>query len=176
MNIGTIKQYLYYLLITLKSKFSHILNETKSGILIGMTVRLFLFGTIGTIIISWSIWGLIVSWLDPTEAGTLGFLLFFLAVFLAVASTSALLGYIVRRVTAGNQLPAHSVRPAIRQGMLLGLFVDLLLFLQLLRLMQWWVVAIATILFLSIEFVFLSYDRGSHRHQSTNSGWNSFSE
>lgn len=115
---------------------------------------------------SWTIWGLIILWLDPLQAGPAGFALFFLSLFLAVAATAALAGYGVRRLLGAQALPAYSVRPALRQGIFIAMFLDLLLFLQLWRLVQWWVVLLALCFFLFLEFMFLSYDRGTRQQHS----------
>lgn len=124
-----------------------------------MTVRVFFIGSLITTIISWAIWAAIILWLDPLSAGWLGYVLFFLVLFLAVASTSGIIGYVVRRIITPQQLSAYAVRVALRQGLLLGAFLDILLFLQLTRLYQWWIAVIVIVLFLSIELVFLSFDR-----------------
>ena len=129
-----------------------------------MTVRIFLLGSLASIVLSWGVWALIIMWLDPVEAGWIGFLLFFLALFLAVASTAALLGYGVRRLLQPGQLPAYRVRTAMRQGIWLGVFLDILLLLQLQRLLQWWITVIAIVLFLSLELLFLSYERSGNNH------------
>ena len=124
-----------------------------------MTLRTFFLGSIAGIILGWIVWLAIVFWLDPIQAGTFGFILFFLALFLAVASTAALIGYALRRILAPGHHPAYSVRPSLRQGIWLGIFFDLLVLLQLLRLSRWWLTLIIIIFFISLEFVFLSYDR-----------------
>ena len=124
-----------------------------------MTVRSFVIGSCVTTIMAWAIWVAIIMLLDPTKAGLLGYILFFLTIFLAVASTSGLIGYIFRRLITPHQLTAYAVRTSLRQGLLLGLFLDILLFLQLSKLYQWWLIVIAIILFLVIELVFLSLDR-----------------
>ena len=129
-----------------------------------MTVRVFLLGSLVAASAAWGIWAMIIQWLDPDRAGLFGYVLFFLALFLAIASTLSLIGYGVRRVLIPAQLPAYRVRYSIRQGILLGAFTDLLLFLQLLRLARWWLVLLLIIVFVSTEFVFLSYDRASRRY------------
>lgn len=128
-----------------------------------MTVRTFIIGSLLAGIISWSIWIAIIILLDPVQAGWLGFILFFLALFLAVASTVALIGYAARRLMAPEQLAAYAVRSALRQGALLALFLLLLLFLQLMRLYQWWLAVVAIVLFISVELMFLGYDRTTYR-------------
>ncbi len=125
-----------------------------------MTVRTFILGAIAMMVLSVGVLAMIVSWIDPrSSAAAMGFVLFFLAMFLAVASLAALLGYLFRSLFLAKELPAYRVRPALRQGVLLGAFVDLLLFLQLERLLIWWVSAIIVLLFLVIELVFISYDK-----------------
>lgn len=129
-----------------------------------MTIRIFLIGTLVSIAISWGILTLIVTSLDPSEAGVLAFSLFFLGSFLATASTAALVGYGVRRFLVRGQHPAHSVRPSVRQGVWIALLLDILLFLQLLRLLRWWIAFIIVLLFLSLEVLFLNYDRNTRPH------------
>lgn len=126
-----------------------------------MTIRTFLVGTTISIGASWAILALIITSLDPSQASSLAFTLFFLVMFLAAASTAALLGYGVRRFLLSSQHPAHSVRPSLRQGIWLALLLDILLFLQLLHLLRWWIAFIIVLLFLSLEVLFLNYDRNS---------------
>lgn len=133
-----------------------------------MTVRLFIIGSILTSISSWGIWVLILKYLDPKIAGSIGYFLFFLSLFLAVASATALLGYAFRRLIAPELLATYAVRPALRQGIMLGIFLDFLLILQLVRLYKWWLAVIAIILFITTELIFLSYGQASKRttHQA----------
>jgi hypothetical protein len=132
-----------------------------------MTIRIFIGGTLMTLLASVAIFAMIIYWLDPIEAGALGFVLFFLSLFLVIASFSALIGYAVRRFLFSRQHPAYSVRPSLRQGVWLGIFLDILLFLQLFRLLQWWIAFIIVLLFLSLEVLFLGYDRHSKTTSQT---------
>jgi hypothetical protein len=128
-----------------------------------MTVRVFVIGSLTAAIGSWLLWLLVILYLDPNRAGVPGFFLFFLTLFLAVSSIAALLGFGVRRFIARDILAAYAVRTALRQGVLLGLFLDLLLVLQLVNLYRWWLAVIAIIFFIATEFIFLGYDRSRNR-------------
>jgi len=130
-----------------------------------MTVRTFLLGSVVAILISWAVWLLVLFWMNPLTTGTLGFVLFFLTLFLVIASSTALVGYGLRRLVAGSQLPTYSVRYSLRQSVLLGLLVNVNLLLQLTRLLRWWLVLIIIAVFISIEFFFLSYDQSIIRRQ-----------
>ena len=124
-----------------------------------MTVRVFIIGSFLTAIIGWSIWLAIILLLDPLQAGILGFVLFFLALFLAVASSASLAGYLVRRLVAPTIFSAYTVRVALRQGLWLSLFLNLLLLLHLSELYRWYLGVFLIVIFLSVELVFLSIDR-----------------
>ena len=128
-----------------------------------MTVRLFVIGSLLAVVAGVVSFGLTITQLAPGTAGPVGFTLFFLSLFVAVASLAALLGYAVRRIVLPRTFPAYLVRTSVRQGVLLGIFVTFLLFLQLLRLYQWWIGLIAIAVFISLELVFLSYDRVNRR-------------
>jgi len=80
------------------------------AIIRSMTVRTFLGGSLAGAIIGWGVWLLILNLIDPTEAGLIGYILFFLTLFLAITSTIGLLGYAIRRVLAPGQLSTYRVR------------------------------------------------------------------
>jgi hypothetical protein len=134
-----------------------------------MTVRVFIIGSLLAAAGSWAMWLLIIRYLDPGQAGLLGFFLFFLTLFLAASSTASLLGFGLRRLISREVLAAYAVRAALRQGVLLGLFLNLLLVLQLANLYTWWLAIIAIVLFITTELIFLGYDR-SHRRTSRQTG------
>lgn len=130
-----------------------------------MTVRLFLVSLLLIFVTSTSIWLMIINWLEPRQNGWLGFAFFFLTFFLATGSGFSLLGYGARAFVIPHTLPAYRVRHSLRQGFLLAGFLNLLLLLQLMRLVQWWVVLILVFLVLSMELVFLSYERTYQRYR-----------
>lgn len=128
-----------------------------------MTILVFLVGSAAAAVIGWGTWALIITYLDPIRAGVLGFLLFYLALYLAVAASASLIGYLLRRLLQPQRLASYAVRPAARQGLILAGFLDLLLLLQQLRLYRWWVGAIVAGIVVMIELVFISYDFARRR-------------
>lgn len=132
-----------------------------------MTVRLFLSGSVLATGIFWGIWLLVINWINPIGTPVVGLVLFFLTLFLALASTAAFGGYILRRFITPGQFAAYRVRVSLRQAVWLGLLLDLLLFLQMQRLLRWWVTLIIIILFLSLELLFLTYDQSTIRRRRT---------
>ena len=134
-----------------------------------MTIRLFIIAsTVALAIGSLSFAG-VVTQLDPEQAGTAGFVLFFLSLFTAVASAACLAGYGLRRIFIRQQFPAYTARTSLRQALIIGVFVAVVLFLQLLRLYRWWIALGLVALLVCLEVVFLSYGRANQRHnESTN--------
>jgi hypothetical protein len=111
---------------------------------------------------------MIIMWVDPTSgAAGLPFVLLFLALFLFISSFASLAGYLFRTLFLRSQLSAYRVRPSLRQGIFLGVFCDLLIFLQLQRILVWWVSGIIILLGIVIELVFLSYDKHGTRNRET---------
>lgn len=131
-----------------------------------MTVRTFVASSLAAAAIGWTAWGLIIAFLDPGQAGLLGYLLFFLALFLATAASTSLLGYAIRRLLQPQRLTFYAIKPAVRQGVMLGVFLDAMLLLQLLRLYRWWVGVVVTIIVVTFELIFVSYDLARRRPQS----------
>lgn len=130
-----------------------------------MTIRTFVWGSGLVTVVTSAIWAMIIVWLNPYQAGWIGFVLFFLALFLAIASLASLVGYGIRRLVIAEQLPAYRVRYSVRQGGLLGLLAAVLMGLQLARVARWWLVLIVVVLFVTTEFIFLSYDRAAERYR-----------
>lgn len=124
-----------------------------------MTVKTFIIGSLLCATLGLVIWLLVFFFLDPTQAGIVGYLLFFLSFFLMVASVAGLVGYGARRILQAAQLSAYSVRSALRQGIMLAVFASLLLLLIRIRVYQWWVAVILTVLFVCTELMFFTYDR-----------------
>lgn len=128
-----------------------------------MTVRAFILGSFIGAAIGCGMWLLVVTQMKPDQASWLGFTLFFLSLFLAIASIGGLLGYFVRRLVTDKAFGPYTVRTSLRQGIMLGVFFVVLLFLQLMRIYQWWIAIILIVLCASFELVFLSYDKAHAR-------------
>lgn len=133
-----------------------------------MTVKTFIIGSVLSGIIGASLWFLVVTQIQPERAGVIGFLLFFLSLFVAISSLASLVGYGLRRIIMRSVFPAYSVRTSLRQGLMMSIFFSLLLFLQLMRLYRWWISLVLIAILAAVEVVFLSYERTNHRQPEKN--------
>lgn len=126
-----------------------------------MTLRTFIIGSVLTSFVSAGILIVTITQLNPYMAGAIGFILFFMSLFVLLSSVVAVIGYVIRRLIFPRHFPTYLVRTSVRHGLMTGLFVDILLFLQLLRLYRWWISIIVIAIFISFELIFFSYDRAS---------------
>lgn len=104
---------------------------------------------------AWIAWIFVIHSVDPTQAGLLGFLLFYGTLSIAVLGTSVLFGTLLRVWFRPAQVLYRQTLRSFRQGFLLtGLFVGtLFLFAQ--NIFHWWTAMLLMLLFILIELLFV---------------------
>jgi len=104
-------------------------------------------------ILCWLSFFMVIFFINPQEAGFLGFFLFYLSLFLALTDTFALAGFFLRIWLLDRPIFTQVI-VSFRQAIWFSLFVVFCLILQSKRLLNLWVI-ILSILFLSfIESLF----------------------
>ncbi len=107
--------------------------------------------------IGWGAWILILFSTNPFEAGFLGFVLFYLALFIALVGTMSLLGFIVRLwILKREEVVLRQVTTAFRQSILLSVLVAGSLYLQSRGVLAWWNIIIFIIVLGLIELFYIS--------------------
>jgi len=102
--------------------------------------------------ICWGVFVFIINLVDPTRTNWLGFLLFYAALFLAVAGTAALLGFVVRFKLLRHELAFRVVRLAFKQSFIFALFIVCLFILLSRNLFSWLNLLMLIIIFAIWEF------------------------
>lgn len=122
-----------------------------------MTLKQYLIlMTIGTII-CWLTWLLLIFSVSPADAGLTGLLFFYFSLGLAILGTFSVLGFIIKRsVIKNDDAVFRHVKKTFRQGMLVSLYLIILLVLQSQNLLSWWNALILVMIFIIIEFAYLS--------------------
>lgn len=124
-----------------------------------MTLKLYLIWmSIGTII-AWGAFWLVLTFVNPETAGTLGFALFYLALFLGTTGTLTLFGFAWRYWRHREEPLYRHVSVSFRQGMFLALMVVVALFLQQKRMLTWWNLSLLVVGITLLEVVLLSVRR-----------------
>ena len=105
----------------------------------------------------WGIFLFVASLVDPTSTNWLGFSLFYLALFLSLSGTGALIGFIVRFFVAKKELAFNLVKLSFRQSFLFALFIVFLLILKSQQLFNWLNLLLLLIIFTILELFLTSY-------------------
>lgn len=122
-----------------------------------MTLKQYLFSMFLGTAVTWTTVGLIVAFVDPTQAGPVaaGTLLF--ALLLGLTGILAVLGVIVRVfVLRRRGLVSEHVRVSLRQGAFIALLASLSLLLAHLKLFAWWNIALAIAALAIAEYFFIT--------------------
>ena len=102
---------------------------------------------------------LILFRVDPANAGFLGFCLFYLSMFLAVAGALSILGFVIRVFSHRGEMLSRLVALSFRQAVLLAALAVGALALHAHGLLSWWnsilLVAAVTI----VEFLFIPLEK-----------------
>ena len=88
-----------------------------------MTLRSYLTTMIFTTIICWTIFFFVVWTVNPQASNSVGFLLFYISLFLALVGTAAIVGFLVRFVGLKRDLIFRSVKEAFRQSFLFAFLI-----------------------------------------------------
>jgi len=125
-----------------------------------MTLKSYLWGMKIGAVLSFAAWTLVVVNVDPRQSGLAGALFFYGSFFLFLSALFALFFTWLRKKTqAGDEMAFHHVGASFRQGILLALLANGLLFLQSLRVLTWWDGALALAGVFLVEFYFLTRRR-----------------
>lgn len=124
-----------------------------------MTLKSYLFVMSALTAFCWGIFIFVASLVDPTMTNWLGFVLFYISLFLALSGTSALVGFIFRFVALKKELAFNLVKIAFRQSFLFSLFVIFLLVLKSQQLFNWLNLFLLVIIFAILELFFISYKK-----------------
>ena len=124
-----------------------------------MTLKSYLFVMGVLTAICWGILLFVANLVDPSATNWLGFLLFYLAFFLSLSGTIALLGFLLRFVVLKKKLAFNLVKTAFRQSFLLSLFIVILLILKSQSLLNWLNLILLVSIFLVLELFLISYKK-----------------
>ena len=124
-----------------------------------MTLRWYLIIMALATVLCWSAFGYIIRTVNPEITNWLGFLLFYLSLFLALIGTMSIIGFIIRFISLKHELAKYSVVVAFRQSFLFAFFIIMVLFLLSHKLFTWLNLIFLIVALSALEFFLLSYRR-----------------
>ena len=121
-------------------------------------------------LLAWSGWLMVLFRVDPTEAGTLGFFLFYLTLLFGLTGVFSLVGLLVRAWIHKKELLFRLVWLSFRQGISYALLLVIALFLKAQDLFVWWNVFLLILIFTAVEYLFLTLRKKEGALESTYEG------
>lgn len=122
-----------------------------------MTLKHYLTSTGGATAVAWTLLTVIVLSINPFAAEPVVLAVFYLTLFLALAGSFSVVGFVLRLGLLGKRrLVAFQVFVAFRQGILLAVLAVLLLYLRTVSQLNWLSVGLALVGLTILEFVFIS--------------------
>jgi hypothetical protein len=124
-----------------------------------MTLRQYLILMTISAVFCWMIWGFVIYFVDPTVAGIMGFIFFYLSLFLSLVGTLSVLGLLLRKKFGKEEFIFKTVTISFRQAILLGLMIIGALILKSQKLLTWWNIIFLILALIIMEFFFISYSK-----------------
>jgi len=94
--------------------------------------------------------------INPQAAGIIGFVFFYLSLFLALVGTFSLLGISIRFLFKRNEILYKQINASTRQSILLSILLIITLILQSQNYLYWWDILIVIFILSFIELFFVS--------------------
>lgn len=122
-----------------------------------MTLKNYLWLMALTTGILWGVFAFVLKTVDPQITNWIGFLLFYISLFLALTGTAAIVGFFVRFKVLKHELIFNLVKTAFRQSFLFAFLIIAVLFLLSQRLFSWLNLLLLIALISVFEFFLIGY-------------------
>jgi len=121
-----------------------------------MALRLYKFGLFVSLLLSGFLWFLLLLSVNPFLAPFWIIILFYLTMFIVLTSLLAILSFNLK-VKAGNKEVIYShIVPTLRQSAFTSFVIVGLIFLEQLKVLNWWVAGLLIIAMLLVELYYRS--------------------
>lgn len=121
-----------------------------------MSLRLYLFGLFVTIIISFSLWLLLLFNVNPYLAPTWIIFTSYFTLFLFICGIFSIIGFYAKVWVSNREVIFSHLLPTLRQSAILSLIITGLLLLQQIKVLNWWVACLFITSLIMLELFFRS--------------------
>ncbi|OQA38747.1 MAG: hypothetical protein BWY51_00773 [Parcubacteria group bacterium ADurb.Bin316] len=124
-----------------------------------MTLKQYILTMTVVTLFCWCAWFFILWTVNPEITNWIGFTLFYTSLFLALAGTAAVVGFIIRFIIFKEELVYRLVKEAFRQSFLFAALVIVSLILLAQDLFSWLNMLLLVIGLSALEFFILSWQK-----------------
>ena len=133
-----------------------------------MTLRSYLIIMAIATLVCWGALAFIVFTVNPDATNWIGFLLFYISLFLAVAGTASIVGFVVRFIALRRELATQAVREAFRQSFLFSILIVAILLMLAYHLFTWLNLILLVVGLSVLEYFMLNYNTRNVEHVAHN--------
>ncbi|PIR13078.1 hypothetical protein COV49_03380 [Candidatus Falkowbacteria bacterium CG11_big_fil_rev_8_21_14_0_20_39_10] len=108
-------------------------------------------------LVCWGLWAFVLWSVNPETTNWLGFSLFYLALFLSLAGTAAIIGFLVRFIFLKRQLAFRAVKIAFRQSFIFAFLITTSLVLLAYDLFTWLNLVLLVVGLSALEYFLISH-------------------
>lgn len=125
-----------------------------------MTLRRYLFLMSVASLLCWLAWIFVLLSIDPATSGLLGFMFFYLSLWLAVVGSFSVLGFLARRlVIHEDEIVFRHVKQTFRQSIIVASLTVLALLFLAHELLAWWNVMLLILAAVFVEGIIFTNRR-----------------
>jgi len=124
-----------------------------------MTLKNYLIFMGSTTALLWGLFFFVINLINPDTTNWLGFVIFYLALFLALSGTTALVGFFIRFKIMKKDLAVRAAKTAFRQSFLFSFLLSAILFLLSQKLFSWFNLILLVVIISIIEFLLISSNK-----------------
>lgn len=121
-----------------------------------MALKLYLFGLITTLLISFCLWILLIFTISPFQAPTWIILLFYITFFIMLSALFSLINYYYKVWATNREVIFSHLGPSLRQAALLALIATSCLFFEQIKVLNWWIAGMIVVATGLVELYFRS--------------------
>lgn len=121
-----------------------------------MALKLYLFGLITTLLLSFFLWILLIFTISPFQAPTWIILLFYVTFFIMLSALFSLINYYYKVWATNREVIFSHLGPSLRQAALLSLIATSCLFFEQIKVLNWWIAGMLLVAASLIELYFRS--------------------
>lgn len=124
-----------------------------------MTLRAYLIIMSIATLACWGAFVFVLNTINPFATNWVGFLLFYISLFLSLMGTISIVGFLIRFACLKHELAFRAVKAAFRQSFLFAFLIVAVLFLSSRDLLTWLNLLLLVAGLSLIEYFLISYDR-----------------
>jgi len=130
-----------------------------------MTLKQYLLIMSLATLICWLVWVMIIFAYDPNTAGVVGFIFFYVSLYLSILGTFSIIVFLIRsKIIKNDEIIFRHIKRTFRQGIFFACLVIAILLLAQFKLLNWWTFALLFTCYVFLESLIFTNRKYQNRN------------